>query len=202
MNPIKIFDMPHVYTYINYETELISVDSIFYDLNGKYWDAIQNIINIYIIHNETFETIMSIASKLVGTAKNNMVVYDPSAIGSGWRIHPILLKSVLRHIESVFPYKTMLANVIHSIKPKKGIDIIKSRSLLSIVSNVPYQTRIKYNSSDERGKEYKCNGILNKNDMFNDDTLIRICTKQITNEILILLIQRCLRDVIISYVSL
>jgi hypothetical protein len=200
MNPIKIFDMKYVYEYIDYETGLISVDSIFYVLSYKYWNAIPDIIDTYVIYDETFEMVMNVASKLIGTAKNNIVMYDSSALGSGWRIHPILVKSVLRHIESVFPYKTILANVIYSKEPKKGIDTIKSCSLLSIVSNVQYQTCIRGRGKDH--KEYKCNGVSNKDDMFNDDILICKCVEQIIIKTLMLLMPLCICDIVVSYFNL
>jgi hypothetical protein len=70
-----------------------------------------------------------------------MVVIDSFAIGSGWKVHSMILKIVLRHIESIFLYETMLANVIYSKESKKGLNVIKSCTVLSIVNNAKYQTR-------------------------------------------------------------
>jgi hypothetical protein len=69
MIPIKIFDRDKVCEHIDYESGLISVNSIFYGMNYNYYDTINNIIDAYIVHNEIFEMIMSIASKLANIKK-------------------------------------------------------------------------------------------------------------------------------------
>jgi hypothetical protein len=205
MEPVKIFDREYIIKYTDYEKGLINIDSICgYEIidNIKVYDVIQEIINAYITHNEQFEILMCMASKLLGIDKNDMVMWNYSKKGSGWMLHPILIKSALRHIELMISSKKILAGLIYGFK-QIGINTINSCTLLSIVDKVshPY-----YIEGKEYGflkkKEYKCAGILDKNDMFNDDILVHLCTKQIIAQTLIILIPKCLGDIIILYVYL
>jgi hypothetical protein len=194
LEPVKIFDREQVYKHIDYTNGLISVNSTFYNSHDY---NVDDIIDTYIFNDKTFEMIMCIASKLLNINKNNMVMWDYYI--TSWRVHPILMKSILRHIDTITSDKRIIARMIYS-SGTIGMDSIRSCSLLIIVDGVEYPKVIKHPYSYYGlKKEYKCDGILNNDDMFNDDVLIYECVKDIVISTLIELITKYLCDIIVSY---
>lgn len=212
MNPASIFNRSRVYYDVGCEKGLICVESIFMDISRDI--NIKHIINTFIEDNEIFHTLMYTASKLLKIDKNDMVMYCYyHKLKYGWCAHPILMKSILRHIESLIS-KTMIATELGSVFKMITFDQVKQCTLLSLVTNVPYPSLIKnfngkhmydhYTNEYESKmveQEYKCEGILNKKDVFNDDELIFECTKVITMQILIILLPRQICDIIESYIE-
>jgi hypothetical protein len=191
MNPLTIFKRGKVcYS----DTRLIHINSIFCVIN------VDDIIHEFIEKNETFETIMDVASKILKIKHDKIVMYRYTDKKNEWLLHPILVKSVLRHIDSLISSKTMIAKEIYIGNTYIGINTIKHCTLTTIVENVgiPY---IMNKNSDGRylKQKFHCDGILNNNDMFNDDILISKCIQVITNQILITYLPQCLCDIIRSY---
>jgi hypothetical protein len=192
---------------------LICIDSIFCfrtidDI--KLADVISRVI-----HSDVFKMILNIASRLLNMDKNELIVWNDKPISfgysrpQGWMCHPSLVKSILRHIDNHLN-KEQLADLIYW-EFKRDINAIKSCTLLSIVNDVQYHNYIEnkwYNFRETplspkvpllpeaETREYKCDGILIKNDMFNDDMLIYEYIKEILIQVWI---PKCLCDMIVSY---
>jgi hypothetical protein len=164
---------------------------IIYDtrLNSEYEDCV-HLISIDAFHNisinddiETFITsdylfdlIVSIAGRLLKIDKNNLVIFigEPSK-GSSWYVHPMLLKSILRYVESSIINES---NIVREILGKGPFFVKKNHmingSLLSIVKD------IKCRALDKKDTKHKCNEIMNPYDIFNDDILMDECTKYLS----------------------
>jgi hypothetical protein len=76
---------------------------------------------------------------------------------------------------------------------KYSVDVIKDYSLLNIVENVKFPDVF-------RGIPYSCDGILNKNDMFDDEPLTNECIMYFSYPTLIELLPDCLIKIIRSFV--
>jgi hypothetical protein len=188
MNPVKIFAREDANNYIDENKGLIYVNDIFCKIEVK------NIINTFIEQDELFDTLISTASTLLNIDKNNLAMFDGEygyghRTAIGWYLHAILIKSILRYVERTIIIKSLIAREIY-MNRMIGFDTVKQCTLLQIVDKIKCQDRPKF----------KCTGILDKNDIFNDDILIHTCTIQITTQTLIILIPRCLCDIIMSYV--
>jgi hypothetical protein len=189
MNPVKIFAREDANNYIDEDKGLIYVNDIFRKIEVK------NIINTFIEQDELFDTLISTASMLLNIDKNNLVMFDGEygygyrRTSIGWYLHAILIKSILRYVERTIIIKSLIAREIYMVR-MIGFDTVKQCTLLQIVDKIKCQDRPKF----------KCAGILDKNDMFNDDILIHTCTIQIITQTLITLMPQCLCDIIMSYV--
>jgi hypothetical protein len=146
-------------------------------------------LNKFILEDETFNITMNIASELLKIKRDKLVLYNMSPGEGGWFVHPLLLKSVLRYVDNTIG-KLTIAKELHGQYVLIGIDIIKHSSILSIAKNVKCRDKI---------QEKNFNGLLNKNDVFNDDHLITKCTKYIASTILISIIPNCLIEIIFLY---
>jgi hypothetical protein len=187
---IEIFDRFEYDNFINPDGS-IKLFRLFDRDSGVY-----NIMNTYAESDELL-LIVNCAEKLLGLPEFTLIAYSVSY--DEWYFHPILVKSILRHIDSSLR-KTLVASVVYKniLSSTKNICIsftgVRQSSLLTIVENIKKPKNI-------GGKEYKCEGILNVDDMFNDDLLMLECTKRILlqffNDTCLLL--NCLCDIICSY---
>jgi hypothetical protein len=199
MNPIKIFDRESIHDSTDYNNGLIHACSIFQVID------VQNIIREFIENSEIFKIIVYTASKILNIHVNELVTFniEGSRECHGWLLHPILIKSILRHVESLTLRKLQIIREINNKCKRIGIDVLYNYpSLVSIVENVKYPCTIehpRYRGYAHLTKKYKCKGILNKDDMFDDDILISKCVIYISVETLILFLPQCLCDIICSY---
>jgi hypothetical protein len=197
MQPVKIFDRIKVRDEIGFKWGSIWIHSIFSVIDAK------QIINEFIEQNNTFDMLLYNASRILNINRNKLIqYYYNSNKYDGWSVHPILVKSILRHVENVITRKMVIINEIYNLNGyimyNDVKDAMKTCTLLFIVDHVKYPNEI-------GGRKYECDGILDKNDMFNDDVLIYECIKQTTTcvlGVLGVLIPKCLYDIIISYISL
>jgi hypothetical protein len=197
MSVIKIFDRNTICQSICSKDGLLNIVDLFrfsnIDLNN-----ISNIVNSYIC-NDTFSSLVIIACEICKLPPSKIAVYYlfTKDINRCWFLHPILIKSILRHVDNLINKYTIVRIVY---KPDTELDFfeVTSCSLLSIVENIAQPIIIKYSNDPQIvEKKYNCEGILNKYDMFNDDHLIIEFIKRIMLEFL----PSCLCDMICSMVT-
>jgi hypothetical protein len=204
MSVIKIFDRKTVCDNMNNSDDgLININDIIntpYNTNNEPEDDLfnkeininfKNII-LSFVQSNTFLVLLEYASKLCGINPDHMVGYytfssDPYR---GWYVHPILIKSILRHFDVLFD-KCVIIRIIYGRKKWIGLHKLLNCSLTQIVENVKMPEYIET-------VRYDCVGIKNKEDMFNDDHLILEFVKPIIKETLIFL-PECLCDIICFY---
>jgi hypothetical protein len=116
-----------------------------------------------------------------------------------WFLHPILIKSVLRHIDKLL----LRSDVITELYSSSWCSFhdVKSCSLLSIVEDIKMPTNIEIKSEYIPITQYKyeCKCIYDPNDMFNDDHLMLECVKHISHPILLDFLLDDLCKIICSY---
>jgi hypothetical protein len=194
MSVKTIFDRRDIIASTCRITGLINVVDIFKSPSIN----INNISDIVysFICSDTFVLIVDIACKICNLPPNEIVVYYTFSESScrGWYLHPILIKSVLRHIDNLLN-KSIIAQIVYESGHDVNFYKVMSSSLLFIVNNIVLPTRI------DAQTEYKCKSILNKTDMFNDDHLIMEYIKHTITETLTFL-PLCICDMIFSMVSI
>jgi hypothetical protein len=192
MEQYKIFDRRDIFETILNDDGLILVKSIF---DNEF--EVMNLINEFIIGSEIFETILLVASKILNIKKTDLVTYTSRKYIWGWYAHCILIKSILRHIENHMT-KLRMTTQIYRNKKRYTIDDIKNCTLTTIVENIKY-CDINRTWPIEHDQKFNCKGILNKDDMFNDDLLIFECTKYIIDRTQ--LFPKCLCYIVCSYLK-
>jgi hypothetical protein len=188
---IKIFDRKNI-EFANHVQEYLKggifIGTIFNVINVK------DIIETFIVTNDIFKLKVALASKLLNTDKLNLIGFnDPDNIYySQWIVHPILIKSILTHVDESIINRTDIAREIYKKGHLRSFESIENCSLLSIVENVQMPLTV-------RGHNYVCNGILNKDDMFNDELLTDVCIKHLIDQTLIIILPDVLTKIITSY---
>jgi hypothetical protein len=192
MSVIKIFNREQACKHCCPKTGLINIVDLLYvpHIDIKH---IGNIITSFVCDKE-FLSIVNIARKICNLPMCNMAVYCyfSNDIWRCWYLHPILIKSVLRHIDELLD-KCTIARIVYEVGNDIDLDIILTCSLLFIVENVEQPKIIKRSYGPS---EYKCDGIKNRSDMFNDDHLV----KEYINYVMIEFLPQCLCDIICSMV--
>jgi hypothetical protein len=186
MDIISIFDKN-----INFTTGsipgLLCIDHIF---NITVHDIIEKIITGDIF----FDLKLRMARKILDS--NDIVIYICTKNDNqcGLYFHPILIKTILMYIESSLSKSQIMQEMYsHQNTVYVSIDSFRQLSLLHMVTNIKIPQNI-------RNKPYICPGILNNDDMFNDDILTTECEKYLLEQSLESLIIKCLIDIICSYI--
>jgi hypothetical protein len=190
---IKIFDRRNISDRI--DNELICINS----LGQNECSSWSNIMNDFIEKNYFFKLIIDKACELLNIKKCKMLVfYNNTWINikrgiksTGWHVHPILIKSILRHMDNVIA-KSSAASIIYGRDREIDYDTVMNCSLLDIVDSIKY---------NEYNLYFSPNRILNKSDMFNDDQLIAECLKHLLQQTLFLIIPKCLLNIICEYIN-
>jgi hypothetical protein len=190
-NVVKLFDRPYVCDTVETRYGLILIKSIFNDKINE----IDNILDSF-IHTDIFKILLHVATINVKSYTCGYITNENKKF-DGFYFHPLLVKSVLRFID-----KSLSINVIIKIltdyKSHIWIDMpdVINCSLVYIVNNVKKPINI---INNKNSMEYKCEHIMDNNDMFNDDLLIVNCVKYIINDTLYFLPQ-CLCDIICYFI--
>jgi hypothetical protein len=156
---------------------------------------VNNIIELFITTDGTFKLVLNIASELLKININNLITFNNHNKNlSVWCIHPILIKSVLRHVDKLIVNKTDLVREIYNYSLAITFNVVINCSLLSIVENVKIPETV-------NNHPYNCNGILNKDDMFDDEPLINECTMYLAFPVLFEPLPSCLIEIVQMYIG-
>jgi hypothetical protein len=154
---------------------------------------VTSVITDFILEDEIFKLKKSIATTLTVTDETVLYNYNSDIVHDGWYLHPILIKSLLRYLDTKLTkiQKFKMARPINTIY---NTDAINNCSLISMAEDVKLPSKL-------GDMSYRCNGILNEDDMFNDDHLIIECTKHLIKKSLDAIIPKCLFGIIFEYIT-
>jgi hypothetical protein len=154
---------------------------------------VKDIVEKFVLTDDIFKLKITIANKLLNMKDNELISLNHHSYKySDLIVHPILIKSILRHIDKIIINKMNIAREIFIIGKQYPFDYITDCSLLSIVKNVKCPNTV-------HSVKYSCIGILNKNDMFDDEPLTNECIRYFLNLVLIELLPDCLIKIIQSF---
>jgi hypothetical protein len=191
MTPIKIFDIKNICNTMDTKIfGLINVKHIF----SSDQELITKIINNF-IEGDTFKIVLHFIGKKYSVDSTLMAQYHHTkdSLYEGWYLHPVLIKTVLRHIDHSIS-KTLIVKTIYESEKFITYGYTMNQSLLSIVDKIKKPDTIKQRNKDEK---YNCKEIDDMNDMFNDDKLYAACAQYIIDIMAIL--PKCLCDMVILY---